>query len=191
MLNLIIVIIFLIALYILFKIEKYEVVFVVSTLDQNSYLVRDLPDKQEASNLLAQIKQNITKTVDHLYKNKEQFKENIDYIQQLKDKIENVVINESSDDSAYTSYSVNKGEQIVFCLRSKIDSKLHDINLLMYVALHEISHVANPKYGHGELFKQIFSFICDQATKLNVYSKMDFHSNPVEYCGIKISESII
>ena len=35
------------------------------------------------------------------------------------------IVLESSEDSVYTSYSVNKGEEIVFCLRSrKIKNKL-------------------------------------------------------------------
>src|SRR5438445_471854 len=80
------------------------------------------------------------------------------YIEQLKERMSNVIISESSENNGYTSYSINKGEQIVFCLRSKKDNNhLHDLNLLMYVALHEMAHVACPEIGHTDLFKEIFA----------------------------------
>ena len=43
-------------------------------------------------------------------------------------------ISESTKDNKYTSYSVNKGEKIVFCLRSRDEkNKLVDINIMMFV----------------------------------------------------------
>jgi hypothetical protein len=61
----------------------------------------------------------------------------------------------------------------------------------MYVALHEISHIACPEYGHGPLFKKIFGFITQVAIELNIYVHVDFNKSPEEYCGIYITESII
>ena len=58
-----------------------------------------------------------------------------------------IIFRESTDDSKFTSYSINKGEEIVFCLRCKKTNQLHNINELMYVAIHEISHVACPEIG--------------------------------------------
>ena len=70
-------------------------------------------------------------------------------------------------------------------------NQLHDFNLVMYVVLHEISHIANPEYGHGEQFKKIFAFLTTEATKLGLYKKINFDQNAVEYCGLMINESII
>lgn len=188
----IIIIVIIIALFILVKTEKHEVTYVQSDIDGNTYMVRDLPDKKDAANLLAKIKINIHKVVDELYENKsgkyKEFEKNID---QLKDRIKNTIINESSGDSEYTSYSVNKGEQLVFCLRSRYDGSLHDLNLIMYVTLHEISHIASPSWGHGEEFKKIFAFITKVAIEKGIYKKIDFKNNPKEYCGLMVSESII
>jgi hypothetical protein len=61
----------------------------------------------------------------------------------------------------------------------------------MYVALHEISHVACPEVGHTELFKKIFHFITKIAINMGIYKKIDFAKNPVEYCGLTVSESIV
>ena len=187
-----IIIIFVFLIVALIKLEKHEVKYIKSTLDNKEYLVRDLKDKNEAANLLASIKINMMKLVDHLDQNKtSKYSSNKVYIEQLKSRIKDVVINESSEDSAYTSYSVNKGEQIVFCLRSKHDNTLHDLNLLMYVAIHEMAHVGCPSYGHNDEFKRIFAFFTKIAIQLGIYTKIDFHNDPIEYCGLTISESII
>lgn len=188
----IIIVVIIISLIILIRTEKHEVVYVRSNIDGNTYLVRDLPDKQEASDMLSQIKININKIVEELYNNKDsKYKDFKDNIEQLKTRIQNVIINESSGDSEYTSYSVNKGEQLVFCLRSKYDGNFHDLNLMMYVTLHEISHIASPTYGHDDNFKRIFAFITKVAIDNGIYKKIDFYNDNREYCGLTISESII
>jgi hypothetical protein len=69
---------------------------------------------------------------------------------------------------------------------------LHDINLMMYVVLHEISHVACPVYdNHGPLFKKIFAFITNAAIKIGLYTKINFGTQPEEYCGLMITDSIV
>jgi predicted metal-dependent hydrolase len=130
---------------------------------------------------------------DYLYKNKKNYPENIKYIEQLNTKLKNTKIQESTDNGIYTSYSINKGEQIVFCLRSRQTSegKLHDLNLLMYVVLHEMAHVACPEFGHTELFKDIFAFLTEVAIKIKIYKKIDFKNDNREYCGLTITDSII
>lgn len=187
------------------RVTKNEMVYVKSDLDGESYLVRNTKDKKRAANLLASIKADIMQVSEYM-SSKLQSKEKEDveryqpyaeYINQLKRNLKNVVIKESGFNTVYTSYTVNKGESIVFCVRSKEITKLlnsstiHDKNLVMYVALHEIAHVACPEYGHTPLFKKIFKFITETAMKLGMYQKMDFDSNPVEYCGMMITDSIV
>ena len=187
------IIIIFILFYVFYKINL-EVKYVESLIDSKKYLVRDLPDAQKASNMLAELKDIIKKLSIYLYKNKDikypLFKI---YIERLYSKIINgiCVFSESSPDSNYTSYSVNKGEELVFCLRSKKTGKFHNLNLITYVMLHEISHIACPEYGHTPLFNKIFAFITTEAVKLGLYNKIDFASNPVEYCGMMVNSSII
>lgn len=171
---------------------KSEVLYVESDIDHEIYLVRDLVDKQEACNMLALIKKNILSLTDYMYANKEK-KEYINFtkhVDQLNSRIRKAKISESDSNNIYTSYSVNKGEEIIFCLRSKKDNRLHDINIVMYVVLHEMAHVACPEYGHTDLFKKIFAFFTDIAINQNMYKKNDFSNNPTEYCGLIISEHI-
>jgi predicted metal-dependent hydrolase len=190
--RIIIIIIFFLIITVFYKSTTKEVVYVKSEIDGQEYLVRDLIDKQKAANMLARLKKNMNKLTNYLYQNRSNYKEYNDYIEQLKKRIKDVVILESTDDSMYTSYSVNKGEQIIYCLRSKkIKNKIHDINLLMYVCLHEMAHVACPEYDHTPLFKKIFAFFTEVAINIGIYKKIEFVSDPVEYCGLIISESII
>jgi WLM domain. len=169
--------------------------YVKSDIDGNYYLVRNEKDKQQAGNTLARIRNNIIKLSDHLYNNIDHIDNNkyAQYIKILHDNVKDIVIVESTQDSIYTSYSINKGEQIVFCLRSrKLPNDLHDINLMMYVVLHEISHVACPVYdNHGPLFREIFAFICKAGIKIGIYKKIDFATTPINYCGLMINDSII
>jgi len=188
----IILCIILLIIFLYLKREYNDVIYVKSDIDDHLYLVRNLLDKQQSANLLATIKKNMFKLVNFLIENKNKFEEYIPYIEQLNNNIKHVYLTESSENSVYTSYSVNKGEEIVFCLRSRTHkNKLHDINLIMYVVLHEMSHVACPEYGHGDLFKKIFAFITLRAIEIELYTKIDFFNQPVEYCGMMVTDSII
>lgn len=188
------------------NIQTKGMVYVKSNIDGNNYLVRDQIDKQSAANFLAKLNKNIhgiTEYMNNKLNNPStaslpRYQEYKPYILQLKDKIQNVVIKESPSNSSYTSYTVNKGEQIIFCIRSKTLSSMikntnniHDFNIVMYVMLHEISHVACPEYDHTPLFKKIFKFICEEAIEMGIYKKVDFENNPMEYCGMMINETII
>lgn len=170
-----------------------SMIFLQSPIDQKYYMVRDLSDRTTAVIMLSTIKLNILKLTDYLVNNKnDKYKEYKSYIEQLNDRIYSVSISESRESSSSTSYSVNKGEELVFCLRSKkVWNKFHNFNTIMYVALHEISHIACPEYGHGPLFKKIFGFITQIAIELKIYTLIDFNKLPEEYCGIYITESII
>ncbi len=194
-LEIIIAIIFFVTIFYLFrKTTKGEVKHVISDIDGEKYLVRDLKDKQQAANMLARIKKKIMELTNYLNSNTgiEGFKDYSKYINQLNRRIRGVVISENGENNAYTSYSVNKGEQLVFCLRSKHNkNRLHNINLVTYVALHEMAHVACPEEGHTPLFKEIFAFITKVAIEKGLYQKIPFDDLPQEYCGLMITDSVV
>ena len=194
-LSILLLIIFIVLLLHHYKLYYNDMTYVKSDTDETFYLVRNNPNKQEASNLLAKIKKNITTLSNYLYENRNS-PENInykEYIDLLYSKAPHIIIIESTQDSLYTSYCVNKGEQIIFCLRPRYTSnKLYDINLMMYVVLHEISHVACPIYdNHGPLFRKIFAFITRNAININLYKRIPFNDKPINYCGLLITDSII
>jgi predicted metal-dependent hydrolase len=130
---------------------------------------------------------------DYLYENIKDYEEFDQYIRQLHRNLnkDRSLIYENDPHSQLTSFSVNKGEEIAFCLKSKKTGQIHQLNLLMYVVLHEMGHVACPEFGHTELFKDIFAFLATEGVKLNIYKKINFKDNNEEYCGLTISDSII
>ena len=50
----------------IFGLGQYQTVYVKSTVDNKDYLVRDLPDKQEAANLLAHVRIKLNNLKIHL-----------------------------------------------------------------------------------------------------------------------------
>lgn len=164
---------------------------VKSSIDNKTYFVRNKNNSKDAANLLANVKTNMLILNNYLINNKSKFKEYEPYINLLNERINDVILRESGENNSFTSYSVNKGESIVFCLRSKQTEELYDINLLMYVALHEMAHIACPEYDHTPLFKKIFAFFTKVAIELNIYKYINFDKDNVNYCGLTISNSII
>ncbi len=162
-----------------------------SQIDNSYYWVRNLPDKNNAANTLAKIRKNIYKLVEYLQQNQQLFPENLSYIKDLVSRTKDIVIMETGADEKYTSYTVNKGERIVFCLRAKVVNTIHDMNTLMYVVIHELGHIGCPEYGHTKLFREIFKFLLIQSTKIGIYKPIDYRKNPQIYCGMEINEYLL
>jgi predicted metal-dependent hydrolase len=175
-----------IAMY--FKGSKYPVSLTQSTIDQEHYLVRNLPDKQEAADSLARVRQKILILRKYL----EQTHGGKPFVKQLLNNFDCSAtrFSESTPDAQYTSYSVNKGEKVFMCLRQR-DEKEHlvDENIILFVALHEMSHVGTASIGHTPEFWNHFAWVLEQAEHVNIYKYTDFAAHPVEYCGVHITDS--
>jgi hypothetical protein len=195
-------IIFLLCFIFIFKYLYYNEVCYVETFDEKSYLVRNLPDKENAALMLANIRTKLINFIDELVleaeqENLEEEKQdtelinNYKFIKMIKKRLPDSKIKESSANSEYTSYSINKGEELVFCLRSKIDNKLHDINDIMYVAVHEIAHIGCPEIGHTPLFKKINKFLLERAVNKGLYTFENYRKTQKEYCGITLTSNIL
>jgi len=150
-------------------------------------------NKKASADLLSEIITRMFKLRNNLISNKKNFPEFQKYIELLESNFNNdrTKIYENDPNSELTSFSVNKGEEVAFCLKSKRSGKLHEVNLLLYVAIHEMAHMACPEIGHGNLFKKIFNFLTLQAIEQGIYVKEDYSANPVEYCGMILSSSIV
>lgn len=171
---------------------KYDnLIKIKSPIDNDYYWVRDKTDKFQAANTLAKIKINMKKLVSYLQQNQAKFPENMSYIKDLVSRTKKINIMETPQDEKYTSYTINKGEKIVFCLRSKLLDNIHDMNTLMYVVIHEMAHVGCPEYGHTPLFKKIFKFLLEQSIVIGIYKPIDYRINPQNYCGMTINEYLL
>jgi len=168
-----------------------NLVYEKSTIDNHFYWVRNLPDKSIATNTLATIKMKMIKLITYLKNNIDSFPENTIYIQNIIKRTKIIYIMETPQDDKYTSYTINKGEKIVFCLRSKLFRTIHDINTLMYVVIHEMAHIGCPEFGHTPLFRKIFKFLLIQSEKINIYTPINYQINPQDYCGMTINEYLL
>ena len=155
-----------------------------STVDNNEYFVQDKDDAAEAANLIAQIRKNLILLVEHLIKSHPP--DDIRIIL-LKENFNPDALREVEDGSSYTSYSINKGEKIVLCLRNK--DGLVNINTMMFVCLHELAHVCNETIGHDAAFWDTFRWILEESINIGIYKKQKFEEHPEPYCGMIINSS--
>ncbi len=88
-----------------------------------------------------------------------------------------------------TSYTRGKGDLISLCLREKNTGRgeFHDMHLIKFVMLHEISHIITPSYNHVEEFWTNFKFLLQFCHKYGLYDPVDYSKYPVVYCGLSVS----
>lgn len=198
-----IVIIILISYFVWISYYSYnENIYVVSDIDNNTYLIRRGRNKSKiflknSANRLAEINKRILLLINSL-EEKAKIDENKYYfVKYLKKNYNASKLSEAAYDPKYTTYTINKDEMHI-CLRTRdINEKLYDINLLMYVILHELSHMCNydengyPINGHGNEFKYIFYILVKEAIEMNLYIHKNYKESPVEYCGIMLTTSIV
>jgi hypothetical protein len=90
-----------------------------------------------------------------------------------------------------TSYTEEK-RTLVLCLRHKTPNadgiyELHDINTMMFVVLHELTHMANKYWQHKPDFWILFKFFLVNAAESGVYNPVDYGRHPINYCGLDLT----
>ena len=169
--------------------NNYSTALVTSNIDGKQYKVRDMPDKQEAANLMARLRVRLMKITDALekkYPDKPQVKH---LVKNFRSDPSRFI--EATPDSEHTSYSINKGEQIYMCLRQREgpNENLVNENVMTFVSLHELAHVCTESIGHGPDFWNNFGWLLKEAEALGLYQYTDFQAHPVSYCGVYITDS--
>lgn len=183
--GLLIVIAIIISIYYIYNYyANYGLIIVKSNVDNKEYIVQIKDDSLEAANLIAKIREKLVVLMEHLEKS---YGKNDFRIIQLKKNFRPDRLKEGVTTPGYTSYSVNKGEQIILCLRN--NDKLVDINTLFFVVLHEFAHLATESIGHTDEFWNNFRWILEEAINIGLYIKQDFNVKNVEYCGMSITSS--
>ena len=158
---------------------------IISDINGNTYCVRDRTKLKLAANKLANLNNKLNSLVKHLgetYPDK-------DNVKRLVKRYNPKAFFETLPTSEYTAYSENKGEKLAFCLDTEKNNngKLIDDNTLMYVALHELSHIASISIGHNDEFWDNFKFIITEAKKIQIYNPIDYKKNNARYCGMNLS----
>lgn len=209
------VVLLLLLLYIMYH-NRYNInntVEIYSTADGYKYKVhRAHEDYIAAANTLAEINKRIMVLITHLKKKYPNYRESIDMNREKNNNIDIIPISSDSNLSherarllierydpshmvensplnsdSYTAYTENKGEVIAICLRAKEQGyDIHDINLIMFVVLHELAHISNQSVGHDEPFWRTFKWILKEGVESKIYDPEDYGKTPEKYCGLVI-----
>lgn len=160
-----------------------------SMSDGNTYHVQNLPNKQEACELMAKIRANLEKLIDHYKSDPASMADPRVKVMVDRFNPSNMIENDLQSDS--TSYSENKGEKIVVCLRDKTTKELVDENTIMFVILHEMAHLMTTTIGHTPEFWANFRRILHDGVAVGIYRAVNYSRSPTLYCGMTITDSPI
>lgn len=184
MIKIVIVLICIFAIIYLFNNNKISV---KSNIDGRYYSVKNNNLKQQSADLLASVNKNLLKLIYYI----ENLVDKPYYSKNLKrfdpDRLHENIINFD------TTYTLDKGTYMAFCLgpRNTNNLSLYDLNTMMYVGIHELAHVSSDSIGHTDEFKINFADLLRKAIDINIYNYIDYSKNPIDYCGIKLSKSIL
>jgi len=93
------------------------------------------------------------------------------------------------------TYTLNKGEQMLMCMRNNYKEsdkygEVHDdMNLLMFVGLHELAHIMSVTAHHTDEFWSNFKFILEEAAEMGYYRPVDYSHSPMAYCAMLVYEN--
>ncbi len=197
-------ILLIIVILIIYYLDTTSVSYVKSDIDNNTYIIRRSNKSKQflkkSANTLAEINKRILDLIIHLKKTYYNDEYKGYFIKILEKKYSHKILSEASVDSRYTTFTVNKNDMHI-CIRTRDENEsVYDINLLLYVILHELAHLVNydkdgtPIDGvesHGTQFRYIFKFLVEEAIKIGIYTYKDYSKYPENYCGITLNTSII
>lgn len=177
----------------------------VSMIDGKEYKVhQNLDNSQSAADILAIINKTLIELLTHLkykyiftstrfnhnnYLNNNLNKDKVTAVQKILKRYnpDNLIENSPLDTKGDTSYTMDKGSIIAFCLRDKNEThSLHNLPMLLFVAIHELAHVAIDDNDHPPLFWEIFKWLLLEAEEANIYQSPNFEITPYEYCGMTV-----
>lgn len=165
-----------------------NLVYVKSATTKKEYLVQDLPDRQEACERMASIQTKLEKLLERYKGDPASAAE--PRIQAMIDRFKPENMCENNINDSTTSYSENKGDRIVVCLRQKTKGyPLVEENTVMFVVLHEMAHLMTFSVGHTPEFWANFRRILHDAIGAGIYQNVNYTHSPVPYCGIQITDS--
>ena len=176
-----------ICVYMYYDSDAFQLKCIVSTVDGNKFCVRERDNVQKAADLLAKVTEKCKALVAYMGK---KFPDNPD-VQRLVKNYNPQKVMETLPTSEYTAYSENKGEKLAFCLNKQKteNNNLIDEHTLMFVSIHELSHVMTKSIGHKSEFWQNFKFLLENAKEAGIHDPEDYKKKPREYCGMKIHDN--
>jgi len=167
-----------------------NIVEVKSRVDGKTYRVQNLPDKQEAADRISSLRTNLEKFMNHYKTDPSAMADPRIKIMVSRFNPNNFTENDLDVDT--TSYSENKGEKIVVCIRDKAPPyRFVEENTVMFVLLHEMAHLMSTTIGHTPEFWANFKRILHDAVQCGIYTPVNYARTPTPYCGMTITDSPI
>ena len=166
-----------------YYIKNKDVIIVESTIDNRKYRIADAPDKLDVANLLGEINRDILKLIDHLKSNDDE------NVKRLCKRYNPDRLGENVEYKSYKAYSVNKGEEIVLCVRDENGKLIRDKNTMKFVLIHELAHVMTVENGHPPINRKNMGYLLKEANKVGVYEAIDYSKDPVNYCGTLVDKT--
>ena len=155
----------------------------VEAFDGTRYKVRDTTQKQETADTLARLNERALQLIRNLARD-EKDPDMIPIVSRLGKRYRKDTLSEGVLDENYTSYTVNKGEDVVMCMRTRDEhDQLYDLNLLFYVLLHEMAHIACTSDDHTPEFEMIFQYLMSKAERYGLFKRA---TGKQHYCGVDV-----
>ncbi len=174
---------------------------VCSDVDDRCYKISTAYDTQliEAANLLATLNKDMLTIIRHMRDNY-LWNTNIELTQGvlLRRRITEHMLARYNADVLVenvpwslneTSYTQHKGEKMALCLREKQtgNHNIDEYSRLLFVALHELTHVSTDVKDHDEPFWYVFKVILQEAEKAGVYKPINYEKQPMNACGLPVA----
>lgn len=158
-----------------------RMIYVHSHVTGKSYLVKNMPNSQDAADRLATMELRVR---DFLHK-AEAHAPGDPRLHNIRMRWDGTLYETPVDEDV--AYSIGKGA-ISICVRSPTGA-LDSENSCMFVLLHELAHVATDKYGHRPRFWANMKFLLEVAERTGSYTYQDFENTETTYCGTPLRSS--
>lgn len=158
--------------------------------DGRQYDMQNLPNKEKAVELMSKIHANLVRLYEY-YRGDMALAQDPPVTRFLQRFSPDVFV-ENDMQSKDTSYSENKGQKVVVCLRDKKrapEYPLIDENTIMFVVLHEMAHLMTETIGHTQEFWTNFKRILQDSVQVGIYQPVNYAQRPTPYCGMTITDS--
>jgi hypothetical protein len=182
----VVILFFTLSILIILERNEFFIEYRNSKLNNKQYGIQEEFNKSdEAIELLAKLHNNMLDFVNDLKKHYP----NDDRVNRLVKGFKRADIEEAPNDDG-SSYTINKGDLVAICLRHKEKGhQFHDYNTLLFVIIHEMSHIASISEGHNSEFITNFKWLLTQAKKFNYYEPVNYQKSPITYCGVKVTNN--
>ena len=161
-----------------------------SSKDGKDYYIQcDYNEKTKAANYLYELNKTALTLIDRLseeYINSESDAGMLtrNLVNRYRGKNRLVETNPNNNDND-TSFVLDKGWLLSLCIRcskNKDETCFHDLNMLKFVLIHELSHIAANVHQHPARFWDVFKWLLKKSKEYGLYNYYDFRNNPILYC---------